>query len=161
MAANPSANHRKGVRIPDDLQGFIEFALGSRNNIPWDIHTDRADFTAGRHSVARGCIRNRNHSSLDHLGDEMTFLMTSKANGVGLHFQLSFFIRTCCPDFLFSLLFLKPSWDDFSKNRRNFSSRHICTNNISSGNWENQTRGKFCIVVYRSHRTSISPDMTR
>jgi hypothetical protein len=37
--------------------------------------------------VERRRIDNRHNFPFSHLGDEMTLLMTSEANGVGLHFQ--------------------------------------------------------------------------
>jgi hypothetical protein len=93
MMTDPATYHRKRVRIPYDLHGFIEVALGSCDDVTRDIHLNRADFTAGRHSVARGCIHDGYDFPVGHLGNEMALLMTSKANGVGLHLQifLSFF----------------------------------------------------------------------
>jgi hypothetical protein len=88
MVTNPATNHREGVRIPYDLHGFIELALGGGNDVTRNIHPDRANFTAGGRSVDRCGIDNRYNFPIGHLGDEMALLMTSKANGVGLHFQI-------------------------------------------------------------------------
>jgi hypothetical protein len=87
MMADPAANHGEGVRIPDDLHGFIEPALRGRNNVTRDIHPDGANFTAGGRPVDRGCIHHSGNLSVDHLSDEMALLMTSEAYGMGLHSQ--------------------------------------------------------------------------
>jgi hypothetical protein len=102
VVADPSANQGKGIGIPHYLHGFIEFALGSRDDVTWDIHLDRANFAAGRRSVAWGCIYHCDNFSIGHLCNEMALLMTSKANGAGLHFQtfLSFIYVNKGGDFM-------------------------------------------------------------
>jgi hypothetical protein len=85
MMTDPAANHGEGIRIPDDLHGFFELALGGRNDVTRDIHPDGANFPAGGRPMNRGCIHHGGNSSIDDLGDEMALLMTSKTYGMGLH----------------------------------------------------------------------------
>ena len=53
MVTDPATDHGEGIRVPDDLHGFVELALGGRDDITRDIHSDRTNLTTGGSPVDR------------------------------------------------------------------------------------------------------------
>jgi len=83
--ADPTANQGKGIGLPDDLQGFVELALGDRYDVARDIHSEGADLPAGGGPVGGLGIYDRGHFSVDDFGHEVAFLMATQADRTRLH----------------------------------------------------------------------------